>query len=223
MKIARNLSLNFVFRFNKGEWMFFSKTIKTCMLIFCGALVLILGLFSEATASLIQGYGINLISIGAATGCGEKITPIETYETIGYFSLAGGLGLIFLCTFLNSKKIQITLAVLAIIPIVAWGYVKYGVDYDQIRRVVFTYNVQAEGTLANIAEGQERYKSEHGKFINDLKKLRAHVAGSHGLDECVQLLELKAYYDYWTASAKQVSSPDIIHWDSRKGSSLKKG
>jgi hypothetical protein len=223
MKIARNLSLNFVFRFHKGELMYFSKTIKTCMLIFCGTLILTLGLFSEATASFIQGYGISLISIGAATGCGEKITPIETYEKIGYFSLAGGLGIIFLCTFLNSKKVQITLAILAVIPLAIWGYIKFGVDYDQIRRVAFNYNVQAEGTLANIAEGQERYKSEHGKFINDLSKLRAHVAGSHGLDECVELLELKAYYDYWTASAKQVSSPEIIRWDSRKGSSLKKG
>lgn len=203
--------------------MFFVKTVKTCMLIFCGIFVLTLGIFSEATANFNQGYGKNLISIGAATGCGEKITPIETYEKIGYFSLAGGLGLIFFCTFLNSKKFQITLAIFAIAPLVAWGYVKFGVDYDQIRRVAFTYNVQAERTLANIAEGQERYKSEHGKFINDLKKLRAHVAGSHGLDECVELLELKAFYDYWTASAKQVSSPEIIYWDSRKGSSLKKG
>jgi hypothetical protein len=222
-KIARKLSLNFDFRFNKGELMFFAKTINTCMLVFCGILVLTLGLFSEATASFIQSYGLNLISIAAATGCGEKITPIETYDKIAYFSLAGGLGLVFLCTFLNSKKIQITLVVFAIIPLAIWGYVKFGVDYEQIRRVAFNYNVQAEGTLANIAEGQERYKSEHGNFINDLKKLRAHVAGSHGLDECVELLELKAYYDYWTASAKQVSSPEIIHWDSRKGSSLKKG
>jgi hypothetical protein len=203
--------------------MFFDKMIKTCMLLFCVILVLLLGLFSEATTNFIQGYRINLISIVAATGCGEKIIPIETYEKISYFSLAGGLGLVFLCTFLNSKKFQITLAFLSIIPLSIWGYVKIGVDYDQIRRVTFNYNVQAEGTLANIAEGQERYKSEHGNFINDVKKLRAHVAGSHGLDECVELLDLKAYYDYWTASAKQVSSPEIIHWDSRKGSSLKKG
>ncbi len=193
------------------------------MLTFSGILVFILGLFSEATAGFMQSYGANFLSIGVATGCGEKITPIETYNKISYFSLAGGLGLVFLSTFLNSKKVQIALGVLAIIPLAIWGYVKFQVDYDQIRRVTFTYNVQAEGTLANVAEGQDRYKSEHGKFLNDLNKLRAHVAGSHGLDECVEILELDAHYDYWTASAKQVSSPEIIYWDSRKGSSLKKG
>ena len=53
--------------------------------------------------------------------------------------------------------------------------------------------------------------------------MRAHVAGAHGLDKCVQILQIDAHYDYWTASAKQISSPEIIYWDSRTGSSLKKG
>ncbi len=202
----------------------FSKKFKTSVFTLGVALFLLLAFFSEAFASILQTYAINLLAVGAVVGnCGEKITPIETYERIGYFSLAGGLALVFLSTFLNSKKFQIAVAVLALIPLAIFGYVKFGVDYDQIRRVTFTYNAQAEGALANIAEGQERYKSEHGKFLNDLNKLRAHVAGSHGLDECVQILEIDAHYDYWTASAKQVSSPEIIHWDSRKGSSLKKG
>ena len=202
--------------------MFFSRAVKIS-LSFASILALTLGCFPEAFASLTQGYGTNFLLIGVATGCGEKITPIETYDKIAYFSLAGGLGMVFLSTFLNSKKLQVALAILALIPLTAWGYVKFQVDYDQIRRLTFTYNVQTERTLANIAEGQERYKSEHGKFSKDLIKLRAHVAGSHGLDECVEILSLDAHYDYWTASAKQVSSPDIIRWDSRKGSSLKKG
>ena len=201
----------------------FISIIKTYIVTLFSVVVICLGFRSEVGASLIMSHEINNFLIGVALGCGKKIIPIQTYNNIAYFSLAGGLGLLFLATFLNSKKLQLSLTSLAIISFSLWIYVKFQVDYDQIRRLVFTYNVQAEGTLANIAEGQERYKSEHGKFLNDLNMLRAHVAGSHGLDECVQILELKAYYNYWTASAKQVSSPEIIYWDSRKGSSLKKG
>jgi hypothetical protein len=201
-----------------------ANKIKACSWVFGSFLVLILGAFTESTAQILGSYGLNFLQMGAVVNdCGEKVTPIETYEQIAYFSLAGGLGLVFLSTFLKSKKNQIVLVILALIPLGIWGYVKLNIDYDQIKRIIFTYNVQAEGALSNIAEGQERFKSEHGNFVNDLTKLRAHIAGANGMGECVQVLEIKAHYDYWTASAKQVSSPDVIFWDSRKGSSLKKG
>lgn len=108
-------------------------------------------------------------------------------------------------------------------PFLAWGYVNYGVDYQQIRKDIFKYNVQAEATLANIAEAQDRYKSEQGEFIKELGQITSHLAGSQGLNECVELLSLEVSFEHWSASAKHVSSPETIYWDSTSGSSLKKG
>ena len=66
-------------------------------------------------------------------------------------------------------------------------------------------------------------KSEQDTFIKDLDQLYSHMAGSHGIDECVKILKIEAKWDYWIAHAKHISSPDKVIWDSRTGSSLKKG
>ena len=96
------------------------------------------------------------------------------------------------------------------------------VDFTELKKNVFAYNALAEGTLANIAEAQDRYKSEQGVFLKDLQELYSHVAGSHGINPCVRILKINAGFNQWIAEAKHVSSPDTIKWDSSSGSSLKK-
>jgi hypothetical protein len=97
------------------------------------------------------------------------------------------------------------------------------VDFTDLKKNVFAYNALAEGTLANIAEAQDRYKSEQGVFLKDLQELYSHIAGSHGINPCVRILKINAGFSQWIAEAKHVSSPDTIKWDSSSGSSLKKG
>jgi hypothetical protein len=97
------------------------------------------------------------------------------------------------------------------------------VDYTSLKTEIFTYNAMAESTLANIAEAQDRYKSEQGTYIGDLRKLYSHIGGAGGMNECVKILNVQAGFDHWRAVAGHVSSPDTITWDSRAGTSLKKG
>ena len=155
--------------------------------------------------------------------CGPKPISIETYEKVSYISLAASFGFVFLLTFFNSKALKIFLGTLALIAIGCWAYVFFTADYEETRRIIFNYNVQAEQALNNLAEGQDRYKSEYGIYMNDLEELHTHVAGASGVDRCVKIFDIKVFYDYWTATAQQISSPEKIYWDSRKGSSLKKG
>ena len=155
--------------------------------------------------------------------CGMKPISIETYERVSYIALVTGFGLIFLLTFLNNNALKITLGVVASIALGIWGYIYFTADYEETRKIIFNYNVQAEQALNNLAEGQDRYKSEYGVYLTDLEKLHSHVAGASGVNRCVKIFNIRAYYDYWTATAQQISSPDKVYWDSRKGSSLKKG
>ena len=100
---------------------------------------------------------------------------------------------------------------------------KSNIRYKELKKNVFAYNALAEGTLANIAEAQDRNKSEQGVFLKDLQELYSHVAGSQGINPCVRILKINAGFSQWIAEAKHVSSPDTIKWDSSSGSSLKKG
>lgn len=164
-----------------------------------------------------------MIQDSASNACGEKVLAAETYEKFSLYSIYAALALFFLGIFIDKKKIKFTLWGLCAVPILAWGYVQFLVDFNQIRQTIFNYNVQVESNLANLAEGQERYKSDNGHYIKDLDQLYSHVAGAHGMDRCVNILEMKTYLDYWTATAQHVSSPEKVYWDSRTGSSLKKG
>lgn len=155
--------------------------------------------------------------------CGEKIIRLSLYENISLYSLIIGFALVFGAIFQEKKKIKLVLGMTAILPFLAWGYVNFLVDYDNLRKTIFNYNAQAEATLANIAEAQERYQSEQGNFITDLKVLESHLAGAHGMDECVKIVELNASFEHWSAVAQHFSSPDTVRWDSTSGSSLKKG
>jgi len=155
--------------------------------------------------------------------CGEKIIRLSLYEDISLYSLIAGFVLVFAAIFLEKKKVKLGLGVAAVLPFLAWGYVNFLVDYTKIQKTIFNYNVQAEATLANIAEAQERYQSEQGNFITDLKVLESHLAGAHGMDECVRIVELNASFGHWSAVAQHYSSPDTVRWDSTSGSSLKKG
>jgi len=167
--------------------------------------------------------GLFLSPTLAQASCGEKIMPLKFYEDISLYSLIAGFVLVFAAIFLEKKKVKLGLGVAAVVPFLAWGYVNFIVDYDKIRKTIFNYNAQAEATLANIAEAQERYQSEQGSFITDLKVLESHLAGAHGMDECVQIVELNASFGHWSAVAQHYSSPDTVRWDSTSGSSLKKG
>ena len=159
----------------------------------------------------------------AQASCGEKIMPLGFYEDVSLYSLIAGFILVFAAIFLEKKKVKLGLAAAAVLPFLVWGYVNFLVDYNKIRKTIFNYNVQAEATLANIAEAQERYQSEQGNFITDLKVLESHLAGAHGMDECVRIVELNASFGHWSAVAQHQSSPDTVRWDSTSGSSLKKG
>ena len=159
----------------------------------------------------------------AQASCGEAILPLNLYEDISLYSLIIGFALVFAAIFLEKKILKLSLGVAAVLPFLAWGYVNFLVDYDTIRKTIFNYNVQAEATLANIAEAQQRYQSEQGDYITDLKVLKAHLAGAHGMDECVKIVELNASFQHWSAVAQHHSSPDTVRWDSTSGSSLKKG
>ncbi len=165
----------------------------------------------------------SLNPIVSQTSCGEKILPLNIYENISLYSLIMGFVLVFAAIFLEQKKVKMALWVVAVTPFMIWGYVNFLVDYDSLRRTIFLYNLQAEGTLANIAEAQERYQSEQGNFIKDLKVLESHLAGAHGMDECVRIVELNVSFEHWSAVAQHRSSPDTVLWDSTSGSSLKKG
>ncbi|MEE8206842.1 MAG: hypothetical protein V3T82_07825, partial [Nitrospinaceae bacterium] len=146
--------------------------------------------------------GLFLSPTIAQASCGEEIIRLSLYEDISLYSLIAGFVLVFAAIFLEKKKVKLGLGVAAVLPFLAWGYVNFLVDYDKIRKTIFNYNVQAESTLANIAEAQERYQSEQGNFITDLKVLESHLAGAHGMDECVRIVELNASFGHWSAVAQ---------------------
>ncbi|OGW22722.1 MAG: hypothetical protein A3K09_02210 [Nitrospinae bacterium RIFCSPLOWO2_12_FULL_47_7] len=159
----------------------------------------------------------------AASECGDKVRSVEFYQQVSLYSLIVGFSLFFSGILADKKKLKTGLWALAFPVFAVWGYVNYMVNFEQIHKTIFTYNVQAESALANIAEGQERYKSEHGTYLSDLNKMYSHLAGAHGVDPCVRILELKVTDDSWSATAQHMSSPDKIYWDGKSGSTLKKG
>jgi hypothetical protein len=167
--------------------------------------------------------GLLLCPTLAQAACGEEIISLSVYEDISLYSLVAGFILVFAAIFIEKKAFKLSLGVAALLPFLAWGYVNFVVDFTKIQKTIFTYNLQAEATLANIAEAQARYQSEQGAFITDLKVLESHLAGAHGMDECVRIVELNASFGHWSAVAQHYSSPDTVRWDSTSGSSLKKG
>jgi hypothetical protein len=162
-------------------------------------------------------------SLIAAEDCGDVIKPLSYFDKVAKYSLFICFGLFLVGIVLDNKLGKVIMLFLAVLPLSLWVYVQYMVDFTEIKKNVFAYNALAEGTLANIAEAQDRYKSEQGVFIKDLQELYSHVAGSHGINPCVRILKINAGFSQWIAEAKHVSSPDIIKWDSSSGSSLKKG
>ena len=157
------------------------------------------------------------------TGCGDTVRPLTFYENVSLYALLAGFVFVILGILVDRKNLKMAAFGFALLPIAAWVYVQFFIDFSQIKRNVFAYDALAEGTLANIAEAQDRYKSEQGVFIKDLEKLYSHMAGSHGINPCVRILKINAGWDHWAAEAKHVSSPNAVLWTSKSGSSLKKG
>ncbi len=177
--------------------------------------------------SSISSWGIfaswHLLGDVSNAACGEIVKPAKYFTDASLYSLVAAIGLIFAGIFFDKKALKLGVWSLAFIPLVIWVYLNYFIDYERLKRLQFTYNAAAENTLANIAEAQDRYKSEQDTFIKDYDQLYSHMAGSHGIDECVKIIKIEAEWGRWSAEAKHVSSPDKVIWDSRTGSSLKKG
>jgi len=155
--------------------------------------------------------------------CGEKVQSAKYFSNVSLYSLIAAFGFVFAGIFIDKKALKLGIWSVSVIPFILWVYINYFVDYERMKRLEFTYNATAENTLANIAEAQDRYKSEQDTFFKDLDQLYSHMAGSHGINECVKILKIEAEWNHWSAQAKHVSSPDKVIWDSRTGSSLKKG
>jgi len=149
--------------------------------------------------------------------------PLSYFEKVSRYALLICFGLFLVGILFDKKPVKIILLTSSIIPLAVWGYVQFMIDFTELKKNDFAYNALAEATLANIAEAQDRYKSEQGVFLKDLQELYSHVAGSHGINPCVRILKINAGFSQWIAEAKHVSSPDKIQWDSSSGSSLKKG
>lgn len=159
----------------------------------------------------------------AQSPCGEKIPPLGIFEQISQYSLGFSALLMVLGILFDHRIWKKVLLISALLPFACWGYVNYLVDYDKLKKEIFNHNAMAEATLANIAEAQDRYKSEQGTYIGDLRKLYSHIGGAGGMNECVKILNVQAEFDHWRAEAGHLSSPNTVIWDSRAGTSLKKG
>jgi len=179
---------------------------------------------SYLAASLALALLLWLVAAPAlAADCGEVIHPDAYFERASLVALGAGFALLLAGILIDRRAIKRTCLVLMLLPFAAWVYIHFFIDYAGLKRLAFTYNAEAENTLANIAEAQDRYKSEHDTFLVDLDKLHSHTAGAHGTNPCVKILKIDAQWNHWYAEAQHVSSPNKVTWDSRTGSSLKKG
>ena len=157
------------------------------------------------------------------TSCGEKIPQLDIFDQISQYALWMALALMIPGILFDHKFWKKALLIMALVPFAGWAYVNFFVDYNSLKKEIFNHNAMAEATLANIAEAQDRYKSEQGSYIGDLRKIYSHIGGAGGMNECVKILNVQAGFDHWHAEAGHVASPDTVIWDSRAGTSLKKG
>ena len=135
------------------------------------------------------------------TNCGEKIPNLIIYERISEFSIWIALAFAIGGILLDQNTRKRILFILTIVPLIAWGYVQFVVDYSLLKKDIFAYNSMAEATLANIAEAQDRFKSEQGTYIGNLRILYSHIGGAGGMNECVKILRINAGFDQWRAEA----------------------
>jgi hypothetical protein len=180
------------------------------------------------TGPIIFGMFVLLIvlitcQVAFAINCGEKPVSVKNYEQISLYALIAGFGLLFAGILVDKKSLKTGLLSLSVIPFLAWGYANFFVDYQKFEKIEYNFKLQAENTLANIAEAQDRYKSERDTYIKDLAVLESHISGAHGMDECVSIVKLDATWDHWAAGAKHIYGSSTVYWDSEMGSSLKRG
>ena len=181
---------------------------------------------SNKTNQIILWVLILLSMPGVVLGqisCGEKIPQLGIFDQISQYALWMALALMIPGILFDHKFWKKALLIMALAPVAGWAYVNFFVDYNSLKKEIFNHNAMAEATLANIAEAQDRYKSEQGSYIGDLRKIYSHIGGAGGMNECVKILNVQAGFDHWHAEAGHVASPDTVIWDSRAGTSLKKG
>ncbi|MBC8285237.1 MAG: hypothetical protein H8E32_15595 [Nitrospinae bacterium] len=158
----------------------------------------------------------------AQANCGNQIPDSAIYEQVSQYSIWIALAFAIGAILLDQKTSKRILMIFSLVPLMAWGYVQFVVDYSSLKKEIFAYNAMAEATLANIAEAQDRYKSEQGTYIGDLRKLYSHIGGAGGMNECVKILSVQAGFDHWRAGAAHLSSPPTRIWGSRARTSPKK-
>ena len=200
-----------------------NKRLRTFHFIFFTLALFILSAGSASANPVINNILEQSILAADAGSCGEKILASSIYQQISLYSVIAGFGFLVGGIFLDKKALKFALFSLSLVGLGAWFYIHFGINFDMVNRQTFTYNIIAEQTLANIAEAQDRYKSEYDTYLKDLNKLYSHMAGSHGINQCVDILKIEATWNQWTAVAKHVSSPEEVTWSSKTGSSLKKG
>ena len=202
--------------------MMHNKRPKTFYFIFALVLFIFWGTSVGATPTTYIALEQSILAAGTES-CGEKVLPASIYDQISLYSVIAGFGFLVGGIMLDKKPAKFALFGLCMVSLGAWSYIHFGINFDKVNRQTFTYNIIAEQTLANIAEAQDRYKSEYDTYLKDLNKLYSHMAGSHGIDQCVDIIKIEATWNQWTAVAKHVSSPEEVTWTSKSGSSLKKG
>jgi hypothetical protein len=200
-----------------------NKRPTTFYFIFFTLILFILSACSASANPAIYNILEQSILAAGAGACGEKVLSSSIYQQISLYSVIAGFGFLVGGIFSDKKALKFALFSLSLVGLGAWSYIHFGINFDKVNRQTFTYNIIAEQTLANIAEAQDRYKSEYDTYLKDLNKLYSHMAGSHGIDQCVDILKIEATWNEWTAVAKHVSSPEKVTWTSKNGSSLKKG
>ena len=71
------------------------------------------------------------------TNCGEKIPNLIIYERISEFSIWIALAFAIGGILLDQNTRKRILFILTIVPLIAWGYVQFVVDYSRLKKDIF--------------------------------------------------------------------------------------
>ena len=89
---------------------------------------------------MISKYLILKEGIIAQTTCGEKIPDLIIYDHIAQYSIWIALSFLIGGILLEKKYIKRILMALVLLPLLAWGYVQFVVDYASLKKEIFAYN-----------------------------------------------------------------------------------
>ena len=75
--------------------------------------------------------------IVAQADCGEKIPDLIIYEQVSQYSIWIALALAIGGILIEQKISKRILMVFAMLPLAAWGYVQFMVDYSSLKKEIF--------------------------------------------------------------------------------------